>query len=175
MPEIEDLVGERLMIGLAGPTLSDADVRLFSDTRAAGLILYRRNFESPAQLLALLTRLEEALGRRLLVATDHEGGRVVMLGRGGTIFPVHPADGTAGGGTFAAGHGPRGRSRGGPRPARRAGGRRPARPPPARGPRGARRGRAAGARARGRAAGVGGRDARGDAAPGGGGRAAAGR
>ena len=102
MPEIEDLVGERLMIGLAGPTLSDADVRLFSDTRAAGLILYRRNFESPAQLLALLTRLEEALGRRLLVATDHEGGRVVMLGRGVTIFPDSLAVGTAGEETFAA-------------------------------------------------------------------------
>ncbi|HBH02004.1 MAG TPA: beta-N-acetylhexosaminidase, partial [Candidatus Rokubacteria bacterium] len=102
MPEIEDLVGERLMIGLAGPTLSDADVRLFSDTRAAGLILYRRNFESPAQLLALLTRLEEALGRRLLVATDHEGGRVVMLGRGVTIFPDNLAVGTAGEETFAA-------------------------------------------------------------------------
>src|SRR5436309_2764502 len=38
------------MIGLPGPTLRDEDVRLFRDTRAAGLILYRRNFESPAQL-----------------------------------------------------------------------------------------------------------------------------
>src|SRR2546426_2561517 len=51
--------------------------RLFKDTRAAGLILYRRNFQSPAGLLWLLESLEGALGRRLLVATDHEGGRVV--------------------------------------------------------------------------------------------------
>jgi hypothetical protein len=42
--DIEDLVGERLMIGLSGPTLTDADVAVFRDTRAAGLILYRRNF-----------------------------------------------------------------------------------------------------------------------------------
>src|SRR5438034_5462573 len=75
------------MIGLPGPTLRDEDVRLFRDTRAAGLILYRRNFESPAQLAALLGGLESALGRRLLVSTDHEGGRIVMLGRGVTIFP----------------------------------------------------------------------------------------
>src|SRR3989454_2526459 len=35
------------MFGLPGPTLRDEDVRLFKDTRAAGLILYRRNFQSP--------------------------------------------------------------------------------------------------------------------------------
>jgi beta-N-acetylhexosaminidase len=101
MTDIEDLVGERLMIGLAGPTLGDADIRLFKDTRAAGLILYRRNFTSPAQLLELLGRLESALGRRLLVATDHEGGRIVMLGQGTTIFPDNLAVGTAGEETFA--------------------------------------------------------------------------
>src|SRR5881396_3751704 len=89
------------MIGLPGATLDDADLRVFRDTRAAGLILYRRNFESPAQLLDVLGRLEGALGRRLLVATDHEGGRIVMLGRGVTIFPDNLAVGTAGEETFA--------------------------------------------------------------------------
>ena len=93
---IEDLVGERLMIGLPGPTVRDEDVRLFRDTRAGGLILYRRNFESPAQLVTLLTTLETRLGRRLLVATDHEGGRVIMLGEGVTIFPDNLAVATAG-------------------------------------------------------------------------------
>src|SRR5438874_7726714 len=91
-----------MMIGLRGPTLSDADVRLFHDTRAAGLILYRRNFESPAGLATLLDTLEAALGRRLLVATDHEGGRIVMLGRGVTIFPDNLALGTAGEEAFAS-------------------------------------------------------------------------
>jgi beta-N-acetylhexosaminidase len=99
---VEDLVGERLMIGLPGPTVRDADVRLFEDTRAAGLILYRRNFESPEQLVTLLTTLEERLGRRLLVATDHEGGRVVMLGEGTTIFPDNLAVGAAGDPAFAS-------------------------------------------------------------------------
>jgi len=98
---LEDLVGERLMIGLKGGTLDDDDIRLFRDTRAAGLILYRRNFESPTQLLDVLGRLESALGRRLLVSTDHEGGRIVMLGRGVTIFPDNLAVGTAGEETFA--------------------------------------------------------------------------
>src|SRR2546425_1886629 len=93
------------MFGLPGPTLRDEDVRLFKDTRAAGLILYRRNFQSPAGLLRLLESLEGALGRRLLVATDHEGGRVVMLGGATTIFPDNLAVGTAGEEAFAHPHG----------------------------------------------------------------------
>ncbi len=101
MPDLEDLVGERLMFGLPGPALRDDDVRLFKDTRATGLILYRRNFDSPAALLRLLRSLEDALGRRLLVATDHEGGRVIMLGQGTTIFPDNLATGTAGEEAFA--------------------------------------------------------------------------
>src|SRR5581483_2294549 len=101
MTDIEDLVGECLMIGLPGPDLSDGDIRLFTDTRAAGLILYRRNFSSPGQLRELLGRLEGVLGRRLLVSTDHEGGRIVMLGEGVTIFPDNLAVGTAGEETFA--------------------------------------------------------------------------
>jgi beta-N-acetylhexosaminidase len=93
---LEQLVGRCLMLGLPGPDLGDADIRLFNDTGAGGLILYRRNFETPERLHTLLARLEESLGRRLLVATDHEGGRVIMLGRGVTIFPDNLAAGTAG-------------------------------------------------------------------------------
>src|SRR5438067_1204988 len=89
------------MIGLPGPTLRDEDVRLFRETRAGGLILYRRNFEGGDQLRRLLGALESALGRRLLVATDHEGGRIVMLGGGTTIFPDNLAVGAAGEETFA--------------------------------------------------------------------------
>jgi beta-N-acetylhexosaminidase len=99
--DFEELVGERLMIGLPGPTLGQAEIDLFRDTRAAGLILYRRNFDSPGQLARLISGLEEALGRRVLVATDHEGGRVIMLGRGTTIFPDNLAVGAAGEAAFA--------------------------------------------------------------------------
>ncbi len=93
---LEALAGRQLMFGLPGPEATDADIRLFRETGAGGLMLYRRNFEAPEQLLRLLTRLEDALGRRLLVATDHEGGRVIMLGGGVTIFPDNLAAAAAG-------------------------------------------------------------------------------
>jgi beta-N-acetylhexosaminidase len=99
--DLVDLVGERLMLGVTGPDLTDADLRVFRDTRAAGLILYRRNFETPERLARLIDGLESALGRRLLVASDHEGGRVIMLGAGTTIFPDNLAVGTAGEEAFA--------------------------------------------------------------------------
>ena len=93
---LAELVGRRLMIGLSGPDVGDGDIALFRDLQAGGLILYRRNFETPERLLRALARLEGALGRRLLVATDHEGGRIVMLNQGVTIFPDNLAAATAG-------------------------------------------------------------------------------
>ena len=98
---LEELVGQRLAFGLPGPQLRDRDVRLFSETHAGGLILYRRNFESAARLVGLITELEESLGRRLLIATDHEGGRVVMFREGVTIFPDNLTVGMTGDPLFA--------------------------------------------------------------------------
>ena len=96
MTTLAEMVGRRLMIGIAGPDVGDADIALFRDLQAGGLILYRRNFETPERLLRALARLEDALGRRLLVATDHEGGRIIMLNQGVTIFPDNLAAATAG-------------------------------------------------------------------------------
>ena len=96
-----EMVGWRLMFGLPGPDATDADIRLFRDTGAGGLILYRRNSESPERLHRLLARLQAALGRRLLVATDHEGGRIIMLGQGVTIFPDSLAAGSSRGASCA--------------------------------------------------------------------------
>ena len=60
------------------------------------LILYRRNFDSPVQIKKLIADLEEALGRKLLVTTDHEGGRVIMFRDGITVFPDNMALGATG-------------------------------------------------------------------------------
>ena len=93
---LEDLIGRTLVFGIPGPRLKTRDVELFRKTRAGGLILYRINFESPEQIRRLIGDLEEALGRRLLVAMDHEGGRVVMAGAGVTVFPDSMAFGRGG-------------------------------------------------------------------------------
>ncbi len=93
---LAEMVGERLVIGIPGTTVTPEIVRHFQELQAGGLILYRINFASPQQLKKLIVDLEEALGRKLLVAVDHEGGRVIMFREGITVFPDNLAVGTAG-------------------------------------------------------------------------------
>jgi beta-N-acetylhexosaminidase len=94
--ELAELVGQRLVIGIPGTRVTPEIVRHFQEVNAGGLILYRINFESPSQLIKLIADLEEALGRRLLVMADHEGGRVIMFREGISVFPDNLALGTAG-------------------------------------------------------------------------------
>ena len=94
--ELAELVGERLVIGIPGTRITPEIVRHFQELHAGGLILYRINFDSPMQLKKLIADLEEALGRKLLVTADHEGGRVIMFRDGITVFPDNLAVGGAG-------------------------------------------------------------------------------
>src|SRR3954467_6711021 len=97
----EELIGQRLVFGIPGTQITDEIVRHFKETHAAGLILYRINFESPDQTRKLISDLENALERRLLVTVDHEGGRVIMFRDGVTIFPSSQALGKTGNTVFA--------------------------------------------------------------------------
>ncbi|MFZ2087373.1 MAG: glycoside hydrolase family 3 N-terminal domain-containing protein, partial [Desulfobaccales bacterium] len=97
-----ELVGERLIIGIPGTRITPEIVSHFKELQAGGLILYRINFESPQQVKTLITDLEEALGRKLLVTADHEGGRVIMFRDGITVFPDNQAVGATGQIDYAA-------------------------------------------------------------------------
>jgi beta-glucosidase-like glycosyl hydrolase len=88
------MVGRRLMFRPPGADVTDADLSLFAETNAGGPHPVPAELRGPRQLYRLLTRVEQ-LGRRLLVATDHEGGRIIMLG-GVAIFPDNLAAATAG-------------------------------------------------------------------------------
>jgi len=93
---LEERIGALLIFGIPGTTITPEIVQHFRDTHAGGLILYRINFESPDQTRKLISDLETALGRKLLVCVDHEGGRVIMFGQGVTIFPSAQAFGQTG-------------------------------------------------------------------------------
>lgn len=85
--DLEDLAGQKLVLGIDGTRVSPEAVHLFQRTRAGGLILFERNFESPEGLRNLIRDLERALKRNLLVWVDHEGGRVIRFKEGVTRFP----------------------------------------------------------------------------------------
>lgn len=74
MSAMSDVPGP-LMIGVESLALTDADRRRLADPRIGGVILFKRNFESSAQLRALTASIRN-LRPALLLAVDHEGGRV---------------------------------------------------------------------------------------------------
>ena len=93
---LEELIGQRLVLGIEGSQVTPETVELFRKTRAGGLIVFERNFESPERLRRLISDLEQILGRQLLVMVDHEGGRVIRFREGVTIFPDAQAAGVCG-------------------------------------------------------------------------------
>jgi beta-N-acetylhexosaminidase len=64
-----------VMLGVEGLALSEADRKRLVDRRVGGAILFARNFESSAQLRALTAAIRD-VRPGLLIAVDHEGGRV---------------------------------------------------------------------------------------------------
>ena len=75
--------------GLSGPTLA-ADERAFLREAAPwGLILFKRNIQSPQQVSALVNAFRDTLGRAdAPVLVDQEGGRVQRLGP--PQWPAYP-------------------------------------------------------------------------------------
>jgi beta-N-acetylhexosaminidase len=66
--------------GCAGPSLSDAERTFFRETNPWGLIVFKRNVQSTAQLIELSNDFRESVGRKdAPVLVDQEGGRVQRL------------------------------------------------------------------------------------------------
>ncbi len=65
-----------VMLDIAGTTLDDNDRRRLMHRQVGGVILFSRNYESPAQLKALTEAIHSLRKPRLVVAVDQEGGRV---------------------------------------------------------------------------------------------------
>jgi len=64
-----------LIIDIAGTALADVDRQRLAHPLVGGLILFARNWESRAQLTALCAAVKRVRSD-LLIAVDHEGGRV---------------------------------------------------------------------------------------------------
>lgn len=92
----EELVGQKLVVGIQGTQLNPETVHLLRKTHAGGLIFFHRNFESAEKLRRFIADLERILGKRLLILVDHEGGRVIRFREGVTIFPDAQAVGNSG-------------------------------------------------------------------------------
>ena len=74
--------------GLAGTVLTPAERAFLRESEPWGLIVFKRNVETPAQVTRLVASFRNAVGRDAAVLVDQEGGRVQRLGP--PHWPAYP-------------------------------------------------------------------------------------
>ena len=80
-----------LIVGCAGTSLTDGEVAFLQRYNPWGLIVFKRNCESPEQLKRLTTAFRDAVGRRNApVFIDQEGGRVQRMGPPSNVWRKYP-------------------------------------------------------------------------------------
>ena len=76
-----------VMLDIEGTELNGNDIRRLQHPLVGGIILFSRNYTSPEQLKALTAAIHKVRQPPLLIAVDHEGGRVQRFREGFTRIP----------------------------------------------------------------------------------------
>ena len=77
-----------VMLDIEGTELNENDIRRLQHPLVGGIILFARNYKSPEQLKALTAAIHKVRQPPLLIAVDHEGGRVQRFREGFTRIPA---------------------------------------------------------------------------------------
>lgn len=85
-----DNIGEVLLTGIDGLTLSDDTSAFLSQAKIGGVLLFARNYDSPTQVKELIDSIQaqKPVGSDpLWISVDHEGGKVQRFKKGFTLIP----------------------------------------------------------------------------------------
>ncbi len=81
-------VGQVVMFGIEGTTLSASEAQFISAHDIGGVILFSRNYQSPGQVAQLINEIQKLRQEYpLFIAVDQEGGRVARFKEGFTVLP----------------------------------------------------------------------------------------
>ncbi|HVX92048.1 MAG TPA: beta-N-acetylhexosaminidase [Xanthobacteraceae bacterium] len=83
------MAARAFIASVSGTVLTAAERDFLRAARPWGLILFKRNIETPEQVRALVAAFRSAVGSQAPVLIDQEGGRVQRLGP--PHWPVYPA------------------------------------------------------------------------------------
>jgi len=76
-----------VMVDLAGVAIEPVERELLRHPQVGSVILFARNYESPSQVKALTAAIRALRTPSLLIAVDHEGGRVQRFRDGFSAIP----------------------------------------------------------------------------------------
>jgi beta-N-acetylhexosaminidase len=76
-----------VFVDVAGLELTPDDIERLQHPQVGGVVLFARNFAAPLQLIQLTHSIREIRKPSILIAVDHEGGRVQRFRHGFTTIP----------------------------------------------------------------------------------------